>query len=259
MRALVLLFSIIIAPAALAGAILKVDRKDSAGKTVPHEVYYAQDGMLRIDSVDEHGTVGSFDVVRDGVIWRVDLRNRTFTRVDADTMKQMMGGNSSQLQAALANLPPERRAALQARLSQMQQHGGASDYVFTDTGRSEQAGQYSCRVWTETHNGKPFAEYCVVATSSLPAGSELADAMKKAYATASQVLAGVPLAARQAERLTRMEKMNGFPARRRSLGSSGQAEDENVLESAQSQQLPADKFAIPKGFTEKPLGEHGGD
>jgi hypothetical protein len=32
-----------------------------------------------------------------------------------------------------------------------------------------------------------------------------------------------------------------------------------VLTSAQAQSLPADKFAIPQGFTEKPLGAHESD
>lgn len=256
MRALnLLLLSLLLAPSAFAGAVLKIDRKDSAGKTTPHEVYYAQDGMLRIDSVDEHGTVKDIDVVRDGVIWRIDPVGRTYTRIDQDTFKQAMGGRAGQLDAMLANLPPEKRAALQARMAQMQQHAGANQFTFSDTGKSERAGQYPCKVWSEQRNGKPHGEYCVVSTSDLPAGAELADAMKKAYTTASQVLSGMPVAAPQAERLTRMEKMNGFPARWHFTNES----NENILSSAESQKLAADKFAIPKGYTEKPLGSHAED
>ncbi|MBV9344429.1 MAG: hypothetical protein JO341_00495 [Gammaproteobacteria bacterium] len=255
MRSLaLLLLSILTVPAALAGAVLKIDRKDS-GKTVPHEVYYAQDGMLRVDSVDERGTVQSMDVVRDGVIWEVNMRERTFSRVDANSMKQMMGDKTSQFDAALAQLPPEQRAAIQAQLAQTRQRSSDDNGpVFSDTGRTDQVGQYSCRIWTEAHEGKPFAEYCVVPTSNLPAGNELADAMKKAYATVTQAFSGIPEAAASTAYLRRIEKMHGFPARRRSLGASeAQDEDQNVLASAEARTLPADQFAIPKGFTEKPL------
>jgi hypothetical protein len=253
MRAPVLLLSLLLSAAAQAGTVLKVDAKDSAGKTVPHEVYYAQRGMMRIDQLDAQGSITRIDIVRDGVIWGVNPRERTFTRLDQASVKQFFGGQSSQLDAMLERLPPEQRAKMQARMAQMKQSGGGGEFTFTDTGRSEHAGQYSCRVWSEQHAGQPYAEYCVVPPSSLPAGSDLEASMKKAFATVDQVLSGVPVLARQAERLTRMEKMNGFPVRWHVV-SAGGSERENVLSSAEAQSIPEDKFAIPQGFTEKPIG-----
>jgi hypothetical protein len=231
-----------------------VDRKDSSGKTVPQEVFYAQDGMLRIDRVDASGKVERYTLIRDDVIWEVDPRERSFTRVDSASLKQMMGGQEAQMQAMIERLPPEKRAAMEARMAQMKQHAATSEYTFNDTGRSDHTGQYTCRVWDEQRNGKPFAEYCVVPTSSLPAGGELETAVKKAAATAGQIVASVPMMAKQGDPITRLGKLGGFPVSSR----MGQG-DERVLTFAQAQSLPADKFAIPQGFTEKPLGEHGGD
>jgi hypothetical protein len=246
-----ILLSFLVSATASAGVVLKVDSKDSAGKSVPKEVYYAQDGMMRIDSVDSKGNVDGYDLVRDGVIWRIDPRNRTFTRVDKDSMQHMMGGNSAKLDAMIASLPPEKRAMMQQRLAQMQQKAGTEQYTFTDTGRSDHSGAYTCRVWSEDRAGKPHAEYCVVSFTSLPSGAELESAMSKSIATANEVLSGVPALARQGERITRLGKMHGFPVRSHSVSGSG---DETVLASAEAQALPADKFAIPQGFTEKPLG-----
>lgn len=249
-----MLLASLISMSAEAGSVLKVDRKDSSGKTVPNEVFYAQDGMLRVDNLDDSGKVTRFTVIRDGVIWEVDPRERTYTRVDAASLKQMMGGEESQMEAMLARLPPEKRAAMEARLKQVKQSAASAEYTFSDTGRSDHTGQYSCHVWEEQRNSKPFAQYCVVPASSLPAGGELEAAVRKASATAGQIVASVPQMAKMGDPITRLGKMGGFPVSSR-VGHG----DEHVLTSAQSQSLTADKFAIPQGFTEKPLGERGGD
>jgi hypothetical protein len=250
----VMLLASLVSLSAEAGSVLKVDSKDASGKTVPREVYYAQDGMMRIDTLDTQGSITRTTLVRDGVIWEVDPRERTFTRVDTASLKQLMGGRDSQMEAMLAQLPPEKRAVMEARMAQMKQKAATTEYTFSDTGRSDHSGQYSCRVWQEQRNGQPFAEYCVVSASSLPAGAELETAMKKAIATTNQLVAGVPQMAKQAEHLTRLGKLGGFPASSR-MGHG----EEHVLASAVSQSLPADKFAIPQGFTEKPLGERESD
>jgi hypothetical protein len=163
----------------------------------------------------------------------------------------------SKMQAMMANLPPDKRAMMQARMAQMAQPH--NDSTFTDTGRSDRSAQYSCHVWQEQRHSGSSREYCVVAASSLPDGSDLAASMKTALETVDKIIAGVPIMAAHAERLTRLEKMNGFPVHWRDLSSSGSTESEHVLTQAQSQNLPADTFAIPQGFTEKPLSERGGD
>lgn len=246
----VMLLASLVSLSAEAGSVLKVDAKDSAGKATPREVYYAQDGMLRVDELDASGAVTRATLVRDGVIWQVDPGERTFTRVDAASLKQMFAGNDSRMEAMLANMPPEKRALMESRMAQMKQKGATTQFTFSDTGRSDHEGQYSCRVWQEQRNGQPFAEYCVVAAASLPAGAELDTAIKKASATVGKVVAAVPQMEAQAERITRLGTMGGFPARSR----VGTHADEHVLASAQAQSLPADKFAIPQGYTEKPLG-----
>jgi hypothetical protein len=250
----VMILASLISVSAQAGSVLKVDAKDASGKTVPREMWYAQDGMLRIDDLDQRGNVTESTVVRDDMIWKIDPAERTYTRVDAASLKQMMGGKSAELETMMANLPPERRAMIEARMAKMHEKAANTEYTFTDTGKDDHSGQYACHRWQEQRNGQPYADYCVVPAASLPAGGELETAMKKAVATTSQIVAGVPQLAKSAEHITRLGRLNGFPASSR-VGH----EEERMLASAQAQALPADKFAIPKGFTEQALGAHGGD
>jgi hypothetical protein len=248
---LLLILSLLTASAE-AGVVLQMSSRDTtSGKTTPHEVYYAQDGMMRIDMLDARGNVTTLDLVRDGVIWDVDTQQRTYTRIDQAAAKAFFASQQGQFGALLANLPPEKRALMQARMAQMQQ---PNQVKFTDTGRSEKSGQYSCRLWQEQHDGHPYAEYCVVPTSSLPGGGELASSMHTAIATTNQLIAEIPQLAASAEHLTRLDKLNGFPVVQRFVSASGKTEREDVLTSAETRALPADKFAIPQGFTEKPLG-----
>jgi hypothetical protein len=238
-----------------AGVVLQVSERElPSGSPAPSEIYYAQDGMMRIDELNAAGAVTRTNVVRDGVIWEINPQERTFTRIDAATMKSFFGGQNAQMQAMLAKLPPEQQAAMQARVAQMQQRTIAFSY--TDAGHADQAGQYSCRVWTEQLSNRPYAEYCVVSSSSLPGGAELSVSMKKALDTVAALTAGVPQMEKSAEHFSRMEKMNGFPVRQRFLSSTGQASREKLLTSADTQSLSGDKFAVPQGFTEKPLGAH---
>src|SRR5215475_8928582 len=117
----VMLLASLVSLSAEAGSVLKVDRKDSSGKTVPNEVFYAQDGMLRIDNLEAGGSVTRFTLIRDGVIWEVDPKERTFTRVDAASLSQLMGGKEAEMEAMLARLPPDKRAVMQQRMAQMKQ------------------------------------------------------------------------------------------------------------------------------------------
>lgn len=249
-----LLILSLFATAAHAGAVLQVSSRDlPSGKAAPSEAYYAQDGMMRIDQLDARGSPNKVDLIRDGVIWEFNPQQRTYTRIDQATVKSYFGAQGGQYEAMLSKLPPDKRALMQARLAQMQKPN--KDDTFTDTGRDEQVGQYSCRVWQEQRSAHPYAEYCVVSAASLPGGAELAVSMKKAFETADPIFGAAPMLARGAEHLTRLESMRGFPVRWRYISSSGQPDRESLLTSAAAQALPADKFAIPQGFTEKPLGK----
>ncbi|MBS0578012.1 MAG: hypothetical protein JSR36_01970 [Proteobacteria bacterium] len=243
---LALLFSLV----AHAGSVLKMDAKDAAGKTQPFETYYAQDGMLRIDRMDAHGGITGTTLVRDGVVWEIDPAGRTYTRVDSASVGEFAGASANKMEAMIASLPPEKRAMMEARMAQMKQKSASTQYTFTDTGRTDHVGSYACKIWEEQKSGQPFGQFCVVPSSSLPGGAELETSLKKATATAGQIIASVPMLAPHAEHITRLGQMNGFPARARISGG-----DEHVLTSAQAQSLPADKFAIPQGFTERKLGE----
>lgn len=244
--------------AAQAGVVVHMGAKENADSAPKaDQIVYAQDGMLRIDKLDSAGHVRDMTLIRDGTIWDVDVEKRTFRKFDKSAVAAQQSAMSDRMQAALQSLPPEKRAMLEQRMKSMQQQTHA--YTLTDSGRSEHVGSYSCQVWQAARDGKPIAEYCVAPKGSLTGGEELIEAAHKASAVAVDVASASPQMARaMAPIYTLYGKMDGFPVLTRH-GKGGDEGDETIVTNIEKKSLPADQFAIPKGFTEVTPGQAGGD
>lgn len=238
-----------------AGTVVHLDRRELPdGAAQPRSVIYAQDGQFRMDTLDDKGHVRDFVLVRDGSIWQVDVEKRTFYKFDKAALSGQQDQMQERMQAMLQNLPPERRAAMEEHMKGMMQKTQQASVTMTDTGRTDHVGSWSCEVWQVLRNGKPVSESCIASRSSLTGGDELIDATHKAAAVATDVLSSLPAARSAAQRFALYGKADGFPVRSREI-AGGKAESEDVASSIERQSLPADRFAIPKGFTQTTMAE----
>jgi hypothetical protein len=237
-----------------AGTVVHTDRREmSEPKAHPESVIYAQDGQFRMDQLDDKGHVREFVLVRDGSIWQVDVEKRTFYKFDKAALAGKQDQMQERMQAMLQSMPPERRAMMEQHMKGAMQKMQQTDISVTDTGRADRAGSWSCQVWQLTRDGKPGSEYCVASRGALTGGDELIDATRKASSLATEVLSAVPAARAAAQQFSVYGKIDGFPVRTRQL-AGGKVEWEELVTSIEKQSLPADKFAIPKGFTQTTLG-----
>jgi len=240
--------------AAQAGTVVHLDRRSLPdGQARPQTVIYAQSGQFRMDTLDAKGHVRDFVLVRDGNIWQVDVEKRSFYKFDKAALAGQQSQMQERMQAMLQNLPPERRAMMEERMKGMMQRMQQTSVTLTDTGRGDRAGSWSCKVWQLLRNGKAVSESCIASRGSLTGGDELVDATHKASAVATDVLSSLPATRAAAQQFVLYGKSDGFPVRTRTL-SGGRAESEEIVTSIERQSLPADKFAIPKGFTQTTLG-----
>lgn len=237
-----------LAAAAQAGTVVHMGRRTPPdGKSEPRSVIYAQGGQFRMDTLDAHGNVRDFVLVRDGQIWQVDVGRRTFYHFDKTALAGQQQAMQARMQAALQQLPPAQRAAMEAHVNAMLQRIQHDVLAFTDTGRTDKAGSWTCEVWQLKRNGKPESDACIAPTGTLNGGAELVQASRKAAATAADVLSSVPAARAGAARLAMFGTADGFAVRTRYL-HNGKPEHEEIVTSIATQPLPADTFAIPKGF-----------
>ena len=249
--------SLLAMTAAQAGVVVHMARKNSpTDQPKDHEVVYVQDGLLRIDELDAQGHVQDLTLFRDGTIWKVDVQKHTFQKFDKNAMAAQQNGMKDKMQAMMQNMPPQQRALLEERMKAMQQK--SSDSTVTDAGRSEHVGSYTCEIWQMSSNSsKLVSEYCVASKGNLPGGDELVNASHKAAAVAADVVAAAPQIAKAMPPIyTVYGKVEGFPVLVRHM-VGGKPSSEETVTAIQRQSLPADKFEIPKGFTEIKLGAAG--
>jgi hypothetical protein len=240
-----------------AGTVVHLDRRSLPdGQAHPKSVIYAQAGQFRMDTLDEKGHVRDFVLVRDGNIWQVDVEKRTFYKFDKAALAAQQGEMQEQMQAMLQNMPADRRAMMEERMKAMMHKTQQTSVTVTNTGHKDQAGSWSCEVWQLLRDGKAVSESCIASRGSLAGGDELVDATHKASAVASDVLSSLPAARTAAQQFALYGKVDGFPVRTREV-SGGKRESEDIVTSIETQSLPADKFAIPKGFSQTTMG--GGD
>ena len=246
-----LMSGLVLAATASAGTVVHFATKSGSDAKHDHEVYYAQGGMLRIDHLDSDGHVDDMTLIRDNTIWKIDVKDRTFMKTDNQAMKARMGAMDDRMKAMLESLPPERRAMFEQKMQAMKS-GGAGTLEFTDTGHSDHSGSYSCEVWSLSHAGKEMSQHCLVQAGGIAGGAELQESFDKAIPVVDAALAGTPMAP-VAQMFLLFKKAHGFPVLVRHM-SGGKESSEDFVTAVETQTLPADKFAIPKGFTEKTIG-----
>ena len=175
------LVSVAVAAVAQGGTIVHMDRKDSDdGKVRPQSMIYAQDGQFRMDTLDAAGHVSDFVLVRDGNIWQVDMEKRTFMQIDRAALSGKQSEMQDRMQVMLQSLPPEKRAAMEARVQGMMAGRSQPAFTMTDTGKSDQVGSWSCEIWQVRRGGTVSSDACIASRGSLEGGDELVDAVHKA-------------------------------------------------------------------------------
>ena len=204
-----LMSGVVLATTAGAGTVVHIATKSGSDPQKDHEVYYAQGGMLRIDHLDSDGHVDDMTLVRDNTIWKVNVRDRTFTKTDNQAITARMGAMDDRMKAMLDSLPPDKRAMFEQRMQAMKS-GTASGVELTDTGHGDHAGSYSCEVWSLTRAGRELSQNCLVQASGIAGGAELADSLEKAVPVVEAALAATPLAP-AAQLLVEFKKAHGFP------------------------------------------------
>jgi len=197
--------------------------------------------------------VRDYTLIRDGAIWEVDPQKHSFRKFDKNAMAMQQNEMSERMQAAMQNMPADRRAMLEQRMKAMQQQ--THDYDLTDSGHSEHVGPYTCEIWQAARDGKAITEYCVAPKGSLSGGDELVAATHKASSIAADLFTAAPQMSHAVSPIFRMYgKLDGFPVLTRHL-NDGQARDESIVTGIDRKSLPADQFAIPKDFTELAPGK----
>ncbi len=191
----------------------------------------------------------------------------SYIKIDQAQMNAIAGKVStamSQMQEALADMPPEQRA-LAEQMMQRQipaQAPERSPNIINSLGSHGEVAGVPCRNFEVVRDGRKVRELCVSAWDDLEGGQETSAAlrgvasffeeMRKAFSGAG----GMDVFDRQQELFGHMNELDGYPVLYRDFDASGAMTRETQLTSASQKDISPDFFDPPKAYTpqEMPQG-----
>ncbi len=174
-----------------------------------------------------------------------------------DAMAAQIGDAMSQMQEALAAMPPEQRAMAEQMMQQRfpaKPPQRAPDTI-NDLGSTGEVAGIGCRNYEVVRDGRKVREICVSDWDDIHGGQETADAikgvadffegMRRAYSAAG----GMDVFDRQQELFEHMKEVDGYPILHRDFSAGGSLERQTVLTGAKEETIRPGFFEPPDTYS----------
>ena len=268
LSALSLAASVLLLPAlATAGSLIRMESQDfraSPGKQ-KSTVEIATDGpLMRMDAVGQSASdAGSMVYRRDiNEMTAIDHSRQEFYVLDEAALQGLAGQVNdamAEMQAALAELPPEQRAMAEQMMKQrmgavMDQPASARE--LSRTGETDTVNGYDCELYDVMESGRKTRDMCVTSWANIEGGSAYKDNMVGMAAFFEHMRdmfsqTGADLMGSRSDVFSHMREINGFPVRARNYDGAGTLIEETTLVSTESQSFEEAFFQAPDGYTQQ--------
>jgi Domain of unknown function (DUF4412) len=202
-------------------------------------------------------------VIFDGskqAMYIIDDAKKTYSEItkdDLDRFAGQMAQAQQQMQGAMANIPPEQRARIEAMMrgrggAGMGMGAAAAKPTFRKTG-TDKVGKWTCDKYESYEGDRRTSEVCTVPTSAL--GLTDSDfAVSKDFAKFFSGL--VPQMSSQVFSLGTIEDRGfaGVPVRTISYGADGSVQGTTELSDISHQNIPDSMFTPPSGYQKTDMG-----
>jgi hypothetical protein len=200
---------------------------------------------------------GAVAIFKDKAMFVLDPKTKSYRKIDKATVDQMatkLADARKQMQAAMANMPPERRAMMEKMLGQM---GGAGadqgpKRVLKKTARTETVAGIKCTVWEASVGSDKVEELCAAPTGSVAGGDEMIKTMREVGEMLKAFTQSFGAGSKMDNDWRDMETINGVPVLTRDF-SDGKVSSETRLTAARKESVAAGQFEMPAGYTEKKI------
>ena len=258
---------LLVVNSAIAGSVVKLESRDhNSNPPLSGTVEVSVEGnALRLEG-STPGTNESGSLIYKGDVdelTAIDHQSKQYYVIDQETMDQMIGqvsGAMQQMEAALAELPPEQREMaermMKQRMPQMQPQVQAQ--TLQKTGETETVNGYECEMYDVMENTRKTRDMCVAPWGSIEGGVEFAEvmvemadffeAMRKGFSKG-----GADLMGSRSEVFSHMRDIKGFPVRSRGYNTAGKLVNESVLISSESRDIDPALFVPPAEYQQSSL------
>lgn len=245
----------LVASVAQAGVVIEMEVKDPGSKSSATDTIYAEGKMLRMDPHGSQRGDRSSILFRDETMWLIDHDKKRCQTIDKQGMEQMsaqLGGAMKQLEAQMAQIPPEQRAMMEKMMKGKMPGGMGADARprRVVAGGAETVGAYSCNVHTLYSGDEKVWEVCAAKESAV---AEFAEAMGAFRALSDftedlrESLTQGPLASMIQTPFSEMKQIDGLPVRVRNF-AGGKLQSESTLKTVARRDIEKTLFAAPESY-----------
>jgi hypothetical protein len=200
---------------------------------------------------------GAVAIFKDQAMYVLDPKSKSYRKIDKATIDQMsakLAEARKQMEAAMAGMPPERRAMMEKMMGQMGGGAGpqAPKRVLKNTGRTETVAGIKCTVWEASVAGQKEEELCAAPPGAVPGGDEMMKTLRQVGEMLKGFTQGFGANSKADNAWRDMDTINGVPILTRDF-DGGKVTNETRLNVARKESVAAAQFEVPAGYTEKKI------
>ena len=247
---------------AYAGVVMDMVTLDASGTETDRTKIYAQSRKIRMDQGNENPPAATMIFLGDHFLY-VDHREKSYIVMDEAMLDQVsakMNEAMKEMEAQLADMPPEQRAMVEQMMKgQMQgmmpEPAQEAPPIRVDsTGRSEWKGR-KCREYAVFEGGVKTQQLCAADLDDVEGSEEVIEAFRNMAAYMTKMNESMPMRSEDRSNPGElMEQIDGFPVHTVDY-ENGVMVGETSLDSVVEQDLDEAMFAAPDGYRqEDPFG-----
>ena len=238
-----------------AGVVMEMVTRNASGQETDRTKIYAQSKKIRMEQGGDDASDGTMIFLGDKFLY-VDHEDKSYVVMDEamlDEVSTQMSAAMKEMEAQLANMPPEQRAMVEQMMKgQMQgmmgEQGDAPPPPRVESMGSGKWQSHKCRQYAVYEGATKTQEVCAADLDDVDGSEELIEAFRNMAAYITKLTESLPM--RGDERpnpVELMDQIDGFPVHTIDY-DNGVAVSEMSLDSVLEQDLDEELFAAPKGY-----------
>ena len=251
------LFSIflLLSPLAHAGVQMDLVTRNTSGEETDRTRIYALAEMIRMDEVDGDKIKGSMIFLGNEFLY-VDHRDKSYIVMDESMIEDVSAQISDamkQMEAELANMPPEQRAMVEQMMKgrmqgMMGQQKNASPGPRIEKMGSGKWQEYKCREYAVYEGPQKTQDICAADLDDIDGGEDVMKGFRGMAAYMRKMTESMPMMSEEQMNPGKlMSEIDGFPVHTVNY-ENGVVTGDVSLDSAIEVDLDPDTFAAPDGY-----------
>ncbi|MDH3416829.1 MAG: DUF4412 domain-containing protein [Gammaproteobacteria bacterium] len=246
---------LLLSPLAYAGVVMDLVTMDASGQETERSRIYAQSGKIRMEQSDGSETAATMIFLGNEFLY-IDQREKSYVVMDEamlDEVSAKMNEVMKEMQAQLANMPPEQRAMMEQMMKGQMQGMSAQQAPSSSAPRVEAMGggewkSYKCRQYAVFEGAEKVQDICAAELDEVDGADEVIETFRNMAAYITKMTESMPM--RSDDRINPgelMDEIDGFPVHTIDY-KNGVVARETSLDSVTEKDLDEGMFAVPEGY-----------